>query len=107
MDLGVLEKVPPHSIEAEQSVLGSLILDRDLLPDITAVLKSEDFYLEQHKEIFEAILDLYEQNKPVDLITVSEQLTKGERLTGLGITNIFLIWRQQFPLPLMRCIMPK
>ncbi|HAA25288.1 MAG TPA: replicative DNA helicase [Ruminiclostridium sp.] len=84
MDLGVLEKVPPHSIEAEQSVLGSLILDRDLLPDITAVLKSEDFYLEQHKEIFEAILDLYEQNKPVDLITVSEQLTKRGTLNRVG-----------------------
>ena len=84
MDLGVLEKVPPHSIEAEQSVLGSLLLDRDLLPDITALLKSEDFYLEQHKEIYEAILDLYEQNKPVDLITVSEQLTKRGTLNRVG-----------------------
>ena len=55
-----------------------------MLPDITAVLKSEDFYLEQHKEIFEAILDLYEQNKPVDLITVSEQLTKRGTLNRVG-----------------------
>jgi replicative DNA helicase len=84
MDLGILEKVPPHSTEAEQSVLGSLLLDRDLLPDITGVLKSEDFYLEQHKEIFEAILDLYEQSKPVDLITVSEQLTKRGTLNKVG-----------------------
>jgi len=84
MDLGILEKVPPHSTEAEQSVLGSLLLDRDLLPDISGILKSEDFYLEQHREIFEAILDLYDQNKPVDLITVSEQLTKRGTLNKVG-----------------------
>jgi replicative DNA helicase len=73
MDLGILEKVPPHSTEAEQSVLGSLLLDRDLLPDITGLLKSEDFYLEQHKEIFEAILDLYEQSKPSHPASLNRQ----------------------------------
>ncbi len=84
MDTGLMDRVPPHSTEAEQSVLGSLLLDKELLPDIAGKLKSEDFYMEQHREIFEAILDLYDQNKPVDLITVSEQLTKRGSLKKVG-----------------------
>ncbi|NLO38916.1 MAG: replicative DNA helicase [Ruminiclostridium sp.] len=84
MDTGLTGRVPPHSTEAEQSVLGSLLLDKTLLPDITGKLKSEDFYMEQHREIFEAILDLNDQNKPVDLITVSEQLTKRGSLAKVG-----------------------
>jgi len=84
MDTGLTGRVPPHSTEAEQSVLGSLLLDKELLPDIAGKLKSEDFYMEQHREIFEAILDLVDQNKPVDLITVSEQLTKRGTLARVG-----------------------
>lgn len=84
MDTGLTDRVPPHSTEAEQSVLGSLLLDKELLPDIAGKLKSEDFYMEQHREIFEAILDLVDQNKPVDLITVSEQLTKRGTLAKVG-----------------------
>ncbi len=84
MDIGLLDKVPPHSTEAEQSVLGSLLLDKDLLPDISGKLTSEDFYMEQHREIYEAVLDLYDQSKPVDLITVSEQLTKRGTLQKVG-----------------------
>ena len=84
METGLIDRVPPHSTEAEQSVLGSLLLDKELLPDIAGKLNSEDFYMEQHREIFEAILDLYEQNKPVDLITVSEQLTKRGTLSRVG-----------------------
>ncbi len=84
MDIGLTDRVPPHSTEAEQSVLGSLLLDKDLLPDIAGKLKSEDFYMDQHREIFEAIMDLYDQNKPVDLITVSEQLTKRGTLHKVG-----------------------
>jgi len=84
MDIVIPERVPPHSTEAEQSVRGSLLLDKDLLPDIAGKLKSEDFYMEQHREIYEAILDLNEQNKPVDLITVSEQLTRRGTLQKVG-----------------------
>lgn len=84
MDIGLTDRVPPHNTEAEQSVLGSLLLDKGVLPDIAGKLKSEDFYMDQHREIYEAILDLYEQNKPVDLITVSEQLTKRGTLHKVG-----------------------
>lgn len=84
MDNGLLGRVPPHSTEAEQSVLGSILLDKDVLPDIASRLKSEDFYMEQHREIYEAVLDLYEQNQPVDLITVSEQLAKRGTLQKVG-----------------------
>jgi len=84
MDIDFMGRVPPHSTEAEQSVLGSILLDMNLLPDIAGRLKSEDFYLEQHREIYEAILDLYEQNSPVDLITVSDQLVKRGTLQKVG-----------------------
>ena len=84
MDIGFVGRVPPHSTEAEQSVLGSILLDKEVLPDIAGKLKSEDFYMEQHREIYEAVLDLYEQNQPVDLITVSEQLVKRGTLQKVG-----------------------
>ncbi len=84
MEIGLIDKVPPHSTEAEQSVLGSLLLDKEILPDIAVKLKSEDFYMEQHREIYEAILDLFDDNKPVDLVTVSEQLTKRGTLQKVG-----------------------
>jgi replicative DNA helicase len=84
MELGFTDRVPPHSTEAEQSVLGSILLDKEILSDIAGELKSEDFYMEQHREIYEAILDLYDQNKPIDLITVSDQLTKRGTLQKVG-----------------------
>ena len=75
-----------HSTKAEQSVLGSILLDKELLPDIAAKLKSEDFYMEQHQEIYEAVLDLYDQNQPVDLITVSRAAGKKRYATkGQGL----------------------
>ena len=49
MDIGFMGRVPPHSTEAEQSVLGSILLDKELLPDIAGKLKSEDFYMEHRK----------------------------------------------------------
>lgn len=79
-----MDRVPPHSTEAEQSVLGSLLVDSEILPDIAMKLKSEDFYMEQHREIYEAILNLFDDNKPVDLVTVSEQLSKRGTLQKVG-----------------------
>jgi len=84
MELSLMDRVPPHSTEAEQSVLGSLLVDSEILPDIAMKLKSEDFYMEQHREIYEAILNLFDDNKPVDLVTVSEQLSKRGTLQKVG-----------------------
>ncbi len=92
MDLGVLDRIPPQNVEAEQSVIGSMLLDKEVIPIVTEVLKGEDFYRDSHKEIFEAILDLFDVGQPVDLITVSEQLRLRESLDKIGgleyLTNI-------------------
>jgi replicative DNA helicase len=79
-----LEKLPPHSVESEEAVLGSLLIDPDAIFDVSTFLKAEAFYRQQHRWIYEAILDLYNQREPVDLITVTEQLRKQERLEEAG-----------------------
>lgn len=71
MELG---KIPPNDIEAEQAVLGSMMLDRDAVSSALEVLKPEDFYREENKLIFDAILNLYNRSEPIDLITVKDEL---------------------------------
>lgn len=84
MDVSALGRIPPQNVDAEQSVIGSMLLDKEAIPTITEILKSEDFYREDHKEIFEAIMDLFEQAEPIDLITVSEQLKIRGSLENIG-----------------------
>jgi len=67
-------KVPPHSLEAEQSVLWSILIDKDCFITIWDMLKPEDFYNDSNDIIFGVIFDLYKQNKPIDLITVKDKL---------------------------------
>ena len=67
-------KVPPHSIEAEQSVLWSILIDKDWLIVIWDMLKETDFYSEANSKIYEVIMELYKANKAIDLITVKEKL---------------------------------
>ena len=72
MELG---KVPPHDIEAEQAVLGSMLVDKDAVIATIEVLKEEDFYREDNKAIYSAILNLYNRSEPVDIITLKAELT--------------------------------
>ena len=72
MDLG---KVPPHDIEAEQAVIGSMLTDRDAVMSAVEKLKADSFYRDDNKAIFEAIVNLYNRSEPVDLITVKDELT--------------------------------
>ena len=66
------ERIPPHSDDAEKSVLGSILLDKDALYDVLEKLKPEDFYNEMHMEIYSAVIELYRKSQPVDILTVSE-----------------------------------
>lgn len=84
MDIGALGRIPPQNIQAEQSIIGCMLLDKDIIPMVTEILKGEDFYREDHKEIFEGIMDLCEKAEPVDLITVSEQLKSRGSLQNVG-----------------------
>lgn len=74
MDVSSMGRIPPQNTEAEQSVLGSMLLDKEAIASVTESLKADDFYRDDHKEIFEAIVDLYEKGNSVDVVTVSEQL---------------------------------
>ena len=77
-------KIPPHSIEAEQSVLGSMLIAPDSWDKVTEHLVEDDFYNRSHRTVYMAILDLLKANLPVDVITVSEQLEKNEQLDEVG-----------------------
>jgi replicative DNA helicase len=81
---GQLQRIPPHSMEAEQSVLGSMLLDKEAVAVAIEQLKGEDFYSDAHKEIFEAILILYDRGKPIDLVTLVEELRQRGTLDAVG-----------------------
>ena len=77
-------KVPPHSLEAEQSVLGGLLLDNERWDTVAEKVLSSDFYSRPHRLIFEGIKSLLEESKPLDLITLSEFLELREQLDDVG-----------------------
>ena len=83
MELG---KVPPHDLEAEQAVIGSMLTDKDAVVSSIEILKEEDFYREDNKAIYSAILNLYNRAEPIDIITVKSELEsmgKFEQVGGL------------------------
>lgn len=84
IDAQVLGKLPPHSLEAEQSVLGAMIVDKEAIDTAVEIILPDDFYKEANKEIFETILELYNKNEPVDLITLSEEMKKRNTLDSVG-----------------------
>lgn len=79
-----LDRLPPQNIEAEQAVLGAVLLDNQVLATVIEHIGPNDFYKEAHKKIFVAMLDLYEKNDPIDLITLTEQLSRKEVLEEVG-----------------------
>ena len=81
MELG---KVPPNDIEAEQAIIGSMLTDRDAVISAIEVLKPDDFYREDNKTIYEAILNLYNRSEPIDIITVRAELESMGRLDNVG-----------------------
>ena len=79
-----LGKIPPHNLEAEQSVLGAMIINKDAINTAVEQLHPEDFYKEANKEIYRSIIELYNRNEPVDLVTLSEELKKRDTLENIG-----------------------
>ena len=77
-------KVPPHSLEAEKSVLGAAMISKEALIDILDALIGEDFYNKAHREIFQSIATLHGKNQPVDSLTVSEELKRRNTLEVVG-----------------------
>jgi replicative DNA helicase len=80
----VIDRLPPQSLEAEQSVLGSVLIDRDALVEVAEFLKPDDFYRQANGTIYTAMLDLYERREPIDIVTVAEALERVGHLDGVG-----------------------
>lgn len=83
-------KVPPHSIEAEQSVLGGLMLDNERWDDVAERVVADDFYTRPHRHIFTEMARLQESGSPIDLITLAESL---ERRGNSIASVVLLIWQ--------------
>ena len=79
-----LQKLPPQSTELEQGVLGAILLENEALMRVLDILNERDFYQEGHRWIFQTMLELFEENIPIDLLTVTERLRKNERLERVG-----------------------
>lgn len=79
-----LGKVPPQAQELEQAVLGALMLEKDALTDVVDVLRPESFYNEKHKVVYKAILDLFQDSHPVDILTVTNKLRQNGELEIAG-----------------------
>lgn len=80
----VFGKVPPQSIPLEEAVLGAIMLDKEALPQVLDILQPESFYLDAHQLIYRAMQSLFERSKPIDLLTVMEQLKQQGDLEGAG-----------------------
>ncbi|WP_405142905.1 replicative DNA helicase [Sphaerisporangium sp. NBC_01403] len=78
------ERTPPSNIEAEQSVLGGMLLSKDAIADVVEVLRSDDFYRPAHQIIYDAILDLYGRGEPADAVTIFGELSKRGEIARVG-----------------------
>ena len=94
MELG---KVPPHDIEAEQAVIGSMLTDKDAVMSAFEKLKPESFYREDNKSIFEAMENLYNRSEPIDLVTVNDELTSMGLFEKIGGMDYLAILPDKVP----------
>lgn len=79
-----IERLPPHSIEAEEAVLGSLLIDPDAIFDVSSFLRPDAFYRVQNRWVYEAILSLSDRREPIDFVTLTEELRRREQLEEVG-----------------------
>jgi len=78
------DKLQPHNIEAEEAVLGALLIDPDAIIRIATFLQPKDFFLKRHAWIYEAIQTLHERRDPADLVTLTDELERQKHLTDIG-----------------------
>jgi replicative DNA helicase len=78
------ERVPPHNVEAEESVLGSMLLSKDAIAEVLELLREDDFYRPAHRTVFRSVLELYGHGDAVDAVTVQEELRRNGALADVG-----------------------
>ncbi len=79
-----VDRIPPQSLEAEMSLLGSILIDKDAMLKVADVVRAEDFYKDAHSRVFECIAELYDKNEPLDLLTLSNRLEEKGDLERIG-----------------------
>ena len=84
MENDVVAKIPPNDQEAEQAVLGAMLTDKDAAVTVIEILKKDDFYRNDHAEIFDAMIELYTQGHPIDIVTVKGVLESRKMLEIIG-----------------------
>lgn len=77
-------KIPPQNVDAEMSLLGAVLIDEETLADVTEHVKAKDFYDKRHAIIYDAMMRLYEKNKPVDLLTLTDELRRKKEIDEIG-----------------------
>ncbi len=84
LDTSRLQRIPPYNIEAEESLLGAMLISRDATSSVLEIVKSDDFYRKQNQMIFDAILELFAKGEPADAITIADHLKKKSMLEEVG-----------------------
>ena len=77
-------RIPPHDAEAEQAVLGAILIDKDAIISVSQLIDADHFYDDRHKEIYDAMNTLYEERKPIDLLTLTDYLKKKKKYDKIG-----------------------
>jgi replicative DNA helicase len=88
-----IDRIPPSNLEAEMAVIGSVLVDREMLAAVGEIVRPADFYAHVHETIFAVLVDLYERGEPVDKITVGEELKRRnvlERVGGLSYISALM-----------------
>src|SRR6202162_4797927 len=82
--LGNLDRIPPNNLEAEMAVIGSVMVDREMMAIVSEVVQPNDFYAHVHESIYAALLQLYERGEPLDKVTLAEELRRRNMLDRVG-----------------------
>ncbi|MBV8720874.1 MAG: replicative DNA helicase, partial [Candidatus Eremiobacteraeota bacterium] len=84
MTATVIDRIPPQNLEAEMALLGSILVDREMMATVAEIVDPPDFYAAMHETIYIALLSLYERGEPLDKITLSEELKRRGQLEKIG-----------------------
>ncbi|MEA3272756.1 MAG: DnaB-like helicase N-terminal domain-containing protein, partial [Patescibacteria group bacterium] len=79
-----IERIPPQNLEAEQSLLGSLLIDKDAIIRVADTVSPEDFYKDTHRTIYDAMVELYKKREPIDLLSLGNKLEEKKKLEEIG-----------------------
>jgi len=90
-------RIPPHDLDVEQSLLGAILIDKEAIVDVSAKLSSEDFYSPSHQAIYEAMLQLYENRDPIDILTLGDSLKKAKQLNKIGGSDYLALLAEKVP----------